>query len=137
MTSRQASDGNRVTTAIDRRIGMRVRARRLEISMSQEKLADILGVTFQQVQKYEKGINRISVARYLDICAALDWPPAESLQGLLAASSPSTEDNGQSAIERVLAAPGGFESVNLLADLDDKLPHAASILRTLREITKP
>ncbi|NOT29872.1 MAG: helix-turn-helix transcriptional regulator, partial [Planctomycetes bacterium] len=41
----------------------RVRTRRLEIGMSQERLAELLGVTFQQVQKYEKGVNRIAASR--------------------------------------------------------------------------
>jgi transcriptional regulator with XRE-family HTH domain len=45
---------------IDRHIGGRVRARRVMLGMSQEKLADALGLTFQQVQKYEKGANSIS-----------------------------------------------------------------------------
>ena len=48
---------------IDVHVGSRVRMRRLMLGMSQEKLADALGLTFQQVQKYEKGANRISASR--------------------------------------------------------------------------
>ncbi len=51
------------TTGVDTRIGMRLRVRRMLIGMSQEKLGEQLGLTFQQVQKYEKGTNRISASR--------------------------------------------------------------------------
>jgi len=64
----------RKSGAIEKKVGGLVRARRLEIGMSQERLAELLGVTFQQVQKYEKGINRIAFSRMLDIAAALDRP---------------------------------------------------------------
>jgi transcriptional regulator with XRE-family HTH domain len=57
---------------IDRHIGKRVRARRILLGMSQEKLADALGLTFQQVQKYEKGVNRIGASRLLHMAAILD-----------------------------------------------------------------
>src|SRR5712671_5119043 len=49
--------------SIDKHVGSRVRMRRLMLGMSQEKLGDELGITFQQVQKYEKGTNRISASR--------------------------------------------------------------------------
>jgi DNA-binding transcriptional regulator YiaG len=48
---------------IDKHVGSRMRMRRMMLAMSQEKLADGLGLTFQQVQKYEKGTNRISASR--------------------------------------------------------------------------
>ncbi len=48
---------------IDKHVGSRVRMRRMMLSMSQEKLGDALGLTFQQVQKYEKGTNRIGASR--------------------------------------------------------------------------
>jgi transcriptional regulator with XRE-family HTH domain len=57
---------------IDKHIGGRVRARRILLGMSQEKLADALGLTFQQVQKYEKGVNRIGASRLLHMAAILD-----------------------------------------------------------------
>ena len=52
---------------IDRHVGSRVRMRRMMLSMSQEKLGDALGLTFQQVQKYEKGANRIGASRLQQI----------------------------------------------------------------------
>ena len=57
---------------IDKHIGSRIRARRIMLGMSQEKLADALGLTFQQVQKYEKGVNRIGASRLLHIAGILD-----------------------------------------------------------------
>jgi len=59
------------TGSIDIEIGSRVRMRRISIGMSQEKLGDMLGLTFQQVQKYEKGMNRITVARLVEIAKIL------------------------------------------------------------------
>jgi transcriptional regulator with XRE-family HTH domain len=56
---------------IDRHVGSRVRMRRLMLHMSQEKLGDELGITFQQVQKYEKGTNRVSASRLQAISAIL------------------------------------------------------------------
>lgn len=79
----------RSATANDRRIGARVRARRLEIGMSQERLAELLGVTFQQVQKYEKGVNRIAASRLFDIAAALNLPVGAFYEGLTVMSEPS------------------------------------------------
>ena len=56
---------------VDRQVGGRVRLRRMMIGMSQEKLGDALGLTFQQVQKYEKGTNRISASRLQQIAGVL------------------------------------------------------------------
>ena len=60
---------------IDIGVGSRVRGRRILMGMSQERLGDELGVTFQQVQKYEKGANRISASRLHDISQILDVSP--------------------------------------------------------------
>jgi transcriptional regulator with XRE-family HTH domain len=57
---------------VDRHIGSRVRTRRIMLGMSQEKLAEALGLTFQQVQKYERGTNRIGASRLLHIASILD-----------------------------------------------------------------
>jgi transcriptional regulator with XRE-family HTH domain len=56
---------------IDKHVGARIRMRRLMLEMSQEKLADKLGLTFQQVQKYEKGTNRVSASRLLHVSQIL------------------------------------------------------------------
>src|ERR1700758_4674700 len=59
---------------IDIQVGNRVRIRRMLIGMSQEKLGDLLGLTFQQVQKYEKGVNRIGAGRLFEIAGILGVP---------------------------------------------------------------
>lgn len=59
---------------IDAQVGSRLRLRRMMIGMSQERLGDLLGLTFQQVQKYEKGVNRIGAGRLFEISRILDVP---------------------------------------------------------------
>ncbi|MBL8671627.1 MAG: helix-turn-helix transcriptional regulator [Alphaproteobacteria bacterium] len=60
--------------AIDVHVGSRVRLRRTLLGMSQERLGKELGLTFQQVQKYERGANRIGASRLYDLCRVLDVP---------------------------------------------------------------
>lgn len=64
----------KVPKAIDVSIGQRIRARRIELNMSQEKLGEKLGLTFQQIQKYEKGTNRVGGSRMSEIAKALTVP---------------------------------------------------------------
>ncbi|HUJ03267.1 MAG TPA: helix-turn-helix transcriptional regulator [Rhizomicrobium sp.] len=59
---------------IDAQVGNRVRLRRMLIGMSQEKLGELLGLTFQQVQKYEKGVNRIGAGRLFQVSRILGVP---------------------------------------------------------------
>ncbi len=59
---------------LDFKIGQRLRIERIKRGMSQGALGEVLGVTFQQIQKYEKGINRVSIAYLVDICRALGIP---------------------------------------------------------------
>src|SRR5215468_9813118 len=66
---------------IDQHVGSRVRMRRLMLAMSQEKLGDALGLTFQQVQKYEKGTNRIGASRLEQTSHILQVPVAFFFEG--------------------------------------------------------
>ncbi len=59
---------------VDTHVGAKVKSRRLMLGLSQEELAKSIGLTFQQVQKYERGTNRISVSRLIDIARALKTP---------------------------------------------------------------
>jgi transcriptional regulator with XRE-family HTH domain len=70
MNNRKASN------PIDVHVGSRVRLRRVLLGMSQEKLGEKLGITFQQVQKYEKGTNRIGASRLFRIAQVLNVPVA-------------------------------------------------------------
>lgn len=66
---------------VDKHVGSRVRMRRMMLSMSQEKLGDALGLTFQQIQKYEKGTNRIGASRLQQIANTLQVPVAFFFEG--------------------------------------------------------
>jgi transcriptional regulator with XRE-family HTH domain len=66
---------------VDKHVGSRARMRRMMLGMSQGKLGDALGITFQQVQKYEKGTNRISASRLQHISHILQVPVAFFFEG--------------------------------------------------------
>ncbi len=59
---------------VDVHVGARIRLRRTLLGMSQERLGDALGLTFQQVQKYERGVNRVGASRLFDLSRILDVP---------------------------------------------------------------
>ena len=63
-----------VPNPVDIHVGDRVRRRRVLLGLSQEKLGDAVGLTFQQIQKYERGANRISASRLFQFCHILDVP---------------------------------------------------------------
>jgi DNA-binding XRE family transcriptional regulator len=79
---------------IDRHVGSRVRVRRVTLGMSQEKLGDALGLTFQQVQKYEKGVNRIGASRLQQISRILEVPPAYFFEGAPSFEPATSQESG-------------------------------------------
>ncbi|MCO6415336.1 helix-turn-helix transcriptional regulator [Siccirubricoccus sp. KC 17139] len=85
---------------IDVHVGGRVRLRRTLLGMSQEKLGEALGLTFQQVQKYERGVNRIGASRLFDLARVLDVPI-----GFFFDDMPDALGGGMNAMRR---AVGGF-----------------------------
>lgn len=107
----------RAANAVDRKLGQRVRSRRLEIGMSQEKLAELLGVTFQQVQKYEKGVNRIAASRLFDIAAALDIPIARFFENIGTSRAGGVAETRQEFIDDALATPEGAQLIALFASI--------------------
>jgi transcriptional regulator with XRE-family HTH domain len=76
----------------DKHVGARVRMRRMMLGMSQEKLGDALELTFQQVQKYEKGANRIGASRLQQISNILQVPVAFFFEG--APNAPGHQPSG-------------------------------------------
>ena len=96
---------------IDKHVGSRVRMRRMMLSMSQEKLGDALGLTFQQVQKYEKGTNRICASRLQQIAHILQVPVSFFFEG--APTSP-----GQGGIGGMSEAPSPAYVSDFLATSD-------------------
>ena len=95
---------------IDKHVGSRVRMRRMMLSMSQEKLGDALGLTFQQVQKYEKGTNRIGASRLQAIANILQVPVSFFFEG-----APHTP--GQSSGLGEAPSPAYFSLPGSLTDL--------------------
>jgi len=67
---------------IDRHVGLRIRLRRKELGISQEKLAESIGLTFQQVQKYERAANRVSASKLWEVARALETSISYFYEGL-------------------------------------------------------
>jgi transcriptional regulator with XRE-family HTH domain len=101
------------TGSIDIEVGSRVRMRRVSIGMSQEKLGDMLGLTFQQVQKYEKGMNRISVARLIEIAKILGVDIHFFLDGVTSTTSTPgfAEEKPSAYVVDMMSTPEGLQLV--------------------------
>lgn len=122
--ARQASQpaSGRAVDAVDLHVGSRMRVARKAMNLTQEALAAQLGVTFQQLQKYEKGVNRISAsrlhyaARVLGVPVAFFFPEAE-------------EDEPDAAVENPAYSPKALESLSSVDGLE--------LSRAFSEITDP
>ena len=90
---------------IDIQVGNRVRIRRMLIGMSQERLGDLLGLTFQQVQKYEKGVNRIGAGRLFEVSRILNVPVDFFYEGVNAAPG-ANETDGAPVMDFVSSGEG-------------------------------
>ena len=101
------------TGSIDKEIGSRVRMRRVSIGMSQEKLGDMLGLTFQQVQKYEKGTNRISVGRLVDIAKILGVDIHFFFNGIKSGKAEEgfAEEEAPPYVSDVMSTPEGLQLI--------------------------
>lgn len=73
---------SKTPSGIDRIVGQRLRWRRRELKLTQEQLGEKLGLTFQQVQKYEKGVNRISAGRLFEVAGVLTVPVTYFYEGV-------------------------------------------------------
>jgi transcriptional regulator with XRE-family HTH domain len=110
----------KVPNPIDKHVGSRVRMRRMMLGMSQEKLGDALGLTFQQVQKYEKGTNRIGASRLQQISLILQVPvsfffegappPPGGAGGFAEASSPEY-------VQATLSTPDGLALIRAFSQI--------------------
>ncbi|MEP3944390.1 helix-turn-helix transcriptional regulator [Ascidiaceihabitans sp.] len=76
---------------VDTHVGKRIRQRRWLIGMTQQKLAELVGIKFQQIQKYETGANRVSASRLWDIAESLGVPVGFFFEGLEPAGSEAVE----------------------------------------------
>jgi len=72
----------RLTAAIDDHVGGRIRERRIMLGLTQQQFAEMIGVTYQQAHKYERGINRVSAGRLFEIARALSAPITYFFEGI-------------------------------------------------------
>ena len=107
---------------IDVHVGGRVRLRRTLMGMSQEKLGEALGLTFQQVQKYERGVNRIGASRLFDLARVLDVPI-----GFFFDDMPSNADGGSIVRSSRTVARGELQNGS-----EDYLLHKRETLELVR-----
>jgi transcriptional regulator with XRE-family HTH domain len=109
---------------IDAQVGNRLRLRRMMIGMSQERLGELLGLTFQQVQKYEKGVNRIGAGRLFEVARILGVPIQyfyESVSDQLASAPGFAERDSPPVIEFVSSGEGMQLSLAFMRIKDPKV----------------
>lgn len=111
---------------LDLHVGNRLRMRRLRQNLTQEKLAHLVGLTFQQVQKYEHGANRISASRLYEIAVALQVPVSYFYEDL-PSDIPSFEGMAES----------GQEPIEGLTEADMSSRETADLVRAYYRITDP
>ncbi len=116
---------------LDIAIGHRIRERRRSMGFSQQRLAEAVGVTFQQIQKYERGSNRVSFSRLLEIAHALDCSLSDLSDGL---DAPSATQAGM--LNDLLAVDGAMELLEAYATVTSREVRRALVLhaRTLGAI---
>ncbi len=120
---------------IDLHVGARVRMRRKFLGVSQERLAHALGLTFQQVQKYERGTNRISASKLFEIARFLQAPVSYFFQGLPSEVEDQSfsESESEQSLHGFLMTPEGIELATLFPRLTSK--QRRRILELVRTLT--
>lgn len=120
---------------IDIHVGSRVRLRRMMTGISQEKLGEHLGITFQQIQKYEKGTNRIGASRLQSISNVLQVPVSFFFEGAPGPSSGSEQagfqENSSSYMIEFLSSPEGLQLNKAFSKIQD-----ARVRRRLVDLVK-
>ena len=104
--TRVAIAAKKQANPIDIQVGNRVRIRRMLIGMSQERLGDLLGLTFQQVQKYEKGVNRIGAGRLFEVSRILNVPVDFFYEGVSDGPLGANEVDGAPVMDFVSSGEG-------------------------------
>ena len=110
--------GSKQANAVDVHVGLRIRAARLAAGLSQERLGQELGVTFQQVQKYEKGRNRVGASRLSDAAKILSVPVSFFFENDQEGDKSKTND-GLLAVTEALSTPEGIRIARALARMPD------------------
>ena len=126
----------KTTNDLDRRVGERLRSRRLKMGLSQSEFGAAAGVTFQQVQKYERGTNRISASRMIQFAERLGVAPAYFVEGF----SGGSKANGDTiktarAIESIAASNEGVAVLQAMAQMkSSRRKFVVTLARALRDI---
>lgn len=102
------SEPKKTPNPIDVHVGGRIRLRRNMLGISQEKLGDALGITFQQIQKYEKGTNRVGASRLQAIGSVLEVPAAFFFEDAPGGSDGLEEENTTSYVVDFLSSTEGL-----------------------------
>jgi transcriptional regulator with XRE-family HTH domain len=116
----------RGVNSVDKHVGSRLRARRLSLGMSQEKIGRAVNLTFQQIQKYEKGTNRVGASRLMQFSVILGVPPAyffedaPAPEGVGRAKGLATTDRTAERITEFLASNDGTAIVMAALQLDPR-----------------
>lgn len=129
---------NRAPTWVDEHVARRMRARRLQLGLSQEDLANGLGITFQQVQKYEKGHNRMGAGRLHKVAQILEVPiqhffddlPSDAVVQASGAKGAAHPVLSTSEVERVVAAYSAISDESMREAL-------LNMMRTIGRSTSP
>jgi transcriptional regulator with XRE-family HTH domain len=123
----------RRSNSIDQFVGQRMKQRRLELRWSQEELATRLGVSFQQVQKYERAANRVSAGRLFVLAQVLAVPVLYFFDGLLSEAGLAEEGPEAMSLASLMATPGALDLLAAYADLESDAQRKAvvSLARSL------
>jgi len=104
---------------VDVEVGHRIRIERLSRGLSQTALANQLGVTFQQVQKYEKGVNRVGAGRLTRIAEVLGVPVVTFFSGKEILDGEKSKDADAASPLKLLTVSGAFRLLRAYADIED------------------
>lgn len=113
------ADLDRAPNPVDLHVGARIRMRRKLLGVSQERLADQLGLTFQQVQKYERGANRVSASKLYEIARSLQTSVAYFFEGLASTESGAIDPGAARPefMHELVMTPEGLELAALFPKL--------------------
>jgi transcriptional regulator with XRE-family HTH domain len=113
----KTASSTKETSPVDRHVGSRIRMRRMMLGMSQEKLGEALGLSFQQLQKNEKGVNRISASRLQHSSQILQVPVPFFFEGAPGASDDTAES--PSYVSEFLATSDGLALAKAFMRIED------------------
>jgi transcriptional regulator with XRE-family HTH domain len=113
------SDQKKKPNPIDIHVGSRIRLRRNILGMSQEKLGESLGITFQQIQKYEKGTNRVGASRLQAISQILEVPPAFFFENAPGGTDGMMEESQTTYVVDFLSSSEGVQLNRAFARIED------------------